>query len=324
MEERVLSAAPPSLQTSCERTQCEQRRSAPSVRLFANGAWEILVDEAVATLPVPVKPRSEAPLSSEHRGEKAAQKVRLGEITRARQCLTGAPLPPGNDNTFNELQRKRPQEVVRELPEHVRAFTPETPLVVKETLLKSLKSSPRGSYFFCCETILTTSQHHHSQQVAEITQHFLHGRNSPVHPRSSVAQQGLSKTTRCCASQQTSPTMEPSRTNTRLKQYWSRPCLGSGKGAQELANFFGPTSSHLRSEDHKAGSAISSRKLRVSSRLVPSCSSQCHSVDAVSLRPRRAITPEGAQALCLWRAGPHQTTEVRRLRPPTGGCRYGH
>ena len=114
--------------------------------LFTNGAWEILVDEAVATLPVPVKPRSEAPLSSEHRGEKAAQKVRLGEITRARQCLTGAPLAPGNDNTFNELQRKRPQEVVRELPEHVRAFTPETPLVVnKEILLKSLKSSPRGS-----------------------------------------------------------------------------------------------------------------------------------------------------------------------------------
>ena len=78
--------------------------------LFTNGAWEILVDEAVATLPVPVKSRSEAPLSSEHRGEKAAQKVRLGEITRARQCLTGAPLAPGNDNTFNELQRKRPQE----------------------------------------------------------------------------------------------------------------------------------------------------------------------------------------------------------------------
>ena len=97
-------------------------------------------------LPVPVKPRSEAPLSSEHRGEKAAQKVWLGEITCARQCLTGAPLAPGNDNTFNELQRKRPQEVVRELPEHVRAFTPETPLVVnKEILLKSLKSSPRGS-----------------------------------------------------------------------------------------------------------------------------------------------------------------------------------
>ena len=143
--------------------------------------------------------------------------------------------------------------------------------------------------FFFCETRLTTSQLHHSQQVAEITQHFLHGRNSPVHP----ARKGLSKTTGCCACQQTSPTMEPSRTYTRLKQHW-------GKGAQELANFFGPTSSHLRSEDHKAGSAISSRKLRVSSRLVPSCSSQCHSVDAVSLRPRRAITSEGGHKRCVY------------------------
>ena len=75
----------------------------------------------------------------------AAQKVLLGEITRARQCLT-APLAPGNDNTLKELQRKRPQQVVRELPEHVRAFVPETSLVVnKEILLKSLMSSPRGS-----------------------------------------------------------------------------------------------------------------------------------------------------------------------------------
>ena len=113
--------------------------------LFAHGTWEILVDEAVATLPV-VKPRSEGPLCAEQRGHMAAQKVLLGEITLARQCLAGAPLAPGNDDTLNELQRKRPQEVVRELPEHVRAFVPKTPLVVnKEILLKSLKSSPRDS-----------------------------------------------------------------------------------------------------------------------------------------------------------------------------------
>ena len=34
------------------------------------------------------------------------------------------------DDTLNELQRKRFQEVARELSEHVRAFVPETPLVV--------------------------------------------------------------------------------------------------------------------------------------------------------------------------------------------------
>ena len=99
----------------------------------------------MATLAVQVKPRS-GPLSAEQRGHMASQKVRLGEITRARQCLTGAPLAPGFDDTLNELQRKRAQEVVRELPEHVRALVLETPLVVsKEILLKSLKSSPRGS-----------------------------------------------------------------------------------------------------------------------------------------------------------------------------------
>ena len=88
------------------------------------------------TLPVPVKPRSEGGLSAEQRRQKAAQKVLMGEITRARQCLTGAP----------SVQRKRPQEVVRELSEHVRAFALDTPLALsKKILLKSLKSSPRGS-----------------------------------------------------------------------------------------------------------------------------------------------------------------------------------
>ena len=79
--------------------------------------------------------------------------------------------------------------------------------------------------FFLDETRLTKSQLHNSQQVAEITQHFLHGWNSPINSRSSVAQKGLNKTTGCSACQQTSPTMEPSSTYARLKQHWSRPCL---------------------------------------------------------------------------------------------------
>ena len=55
-------------------------------------------------------------------GQKAVQKVLMGEITRARQCLTGALLTL---STSWEAQ-----EVVRELPEHVRAFAPDTPLAV--------------------------------------------------------------------------------------------------------------------------------------------------------------------------------------------------
>ena len=114
--------------------------------VFAHGTWEILVDDVVATLAVQVKPRSEGPLSAEQRGTWLPRRSCWVRSHVPVSALTGAPLAPGNDNTLNELQRKRPQQVVRELPEHVRAFVSETPLVVnKETLLKSLMSSPRGS-----------------------------------------------------------------------------------------------------------------------------------------------------------------------------------
>ena len=78
-----------------------------------------------------VKPRSvEGPLSAGQRGHMAAQK------SSVRQCLTGARLAPCNDDTLSSLQRKRQEEVVRELPEHVRAFVPETPLVVDKEIFE--------------------------------------------------------------------------------------------------------------------------------------------------------------------------------------------
>ena len=115
--------------------------------------------------------------------------------------------------------------------------------------------------------------------------------------------------------------MEPSRTHARLKQHWSRPCFGGGKGTQKLASFFGPTSSHLRSEDHEAGSTISSRKLYVLAlfRL-------CHSVDAVSLRPGRAITSKGGYKRCVYgELGPTKQRKSvgddRQARGPSHGPR---
>ena len=86
-----------------------------------------LVDEAVASIPQ-ARPTARRFKNMEDRGKAACQKVKLGEITRARQCLTGAALAPGNDDTFDELQRKRPQEIQRELPAHVLGFVPESPL----------------------------------------------------------------------------------------------------------------------------------------------------------------------------------------------------
>ena len=113
--------------------------------LFGVGAWDTFVDEAVASIPQ-ARPTARRSFDMEDRGKAACQKVKFGEITRARQCLTGAVFVPGNGDTFDELQRKRPQEIQRELPEHVRGFVPESLLALdRDAFMKSLKTSPRGS-----------------------------------------------------------------------------------------------------------------------------------------------------------------------------------
>ena len=72
--------------------------------------------------------------------------IRMGEVSRARQYLTGAALAPGNDQTLQELQRRRDQEVVRPLSQEVSEFEPERPVILdRPTFLTSLKSAPRGS-----------------------------------------------------------------------------------------------------------------------------------------------------------------------------------
>ena len=84
--------------------------------------------------------------SLERRAEAAYQKVKLGEVSRARQCLTGAALAPGTDATFNMMQNRRPQEVIRALPEEVLRFEPDTPIGLnKKIFLDSLRSAPRGA-----------------------------------------------------------------------------------------------------------------------------------------------------------------------------------
>ena len=66
------------------------------------------------------------------------------------------------------------------------------------------------------------------------------------------------------------------------------------QGTQKLATFFGPTSSHLRSEDHEA----------LSGEFLPECHS-CQ-LEAVTCHHVYGRT----QALCLWRAWLHQTTAI--------------
>ena len=113
--------------------------------MFCQGAWEELMHEAFASVS---NERRLSPSgdSDQRRAEVACRKVQLGEVSRARQCLTGASLAPGTEATFREIQSRRPQEVQRPIPREVLEFEPATPLVVdRKMFLKSLKSAPRGA-----------------------------------------------------------------------------------------------------------------------------------------------------------------------------------
>ena len=113
---------------------------------FAAGQWADLLLEGHQSSAQGVEATHIGADSIERRAAAACQKIKLGEISRARQCLTGASLAPGTEATFQLLQARRPQVVVRELPEAVRAFEPESPVTVdRKIFLKCLKSAPRGA-----------------------------------------------------------------------------------------------------------------------------------------------------------------------------------
>ena len=61
----------------------------------------------------------------EKRGRAAQAKIQMGQVSRARHVLTLASLAPKTDATFNQLQDRRPQEQVREIPREVMEFVPE-------------------------------------------------------------------------------------------------------------------------------------------------------------------------------------------------------
>lgn len=65
-----------------------------------------------------------------HRGLSAQKFVQQGEVSRARQCLVGAKLAPGNQETLTQLQSKRPRESMRDIPAAALEFLPEHALVL--------------------------------------------------------------------------------------------------------------------------------------------------------------------------------------------------
>ena len=58
-------------------------------------------------------------------------------MSRARQELTGAALAPKNSETLRELQRRRPQNQMNEIPRDVLEFQPAAPFQLDETLFVS-------------------------------------------------------------------------------------------------------------------------------------------------------------------------------------------
>ena len=81
---------------------------------FSDGQWGASSQMKLSVRSIeserPQVPRQE---TAETRGKAACQKTHMGEVSRARQYLTGAALAPRNDQTPQELQRRRDQEVVR-------------------------------------------------------------------------------------------------------------------------------------------------------------------------------------------------------------------
>ena len=112
--------------------------------------WRVgnLFDEAIVSTPtVPLQAHGTSSTDTvEQRAKVALSKVQMGEVSRARQCLTGATIAAGTDATLQEMQSRRPQGVVRNITQRIMEWQPEAPVVVdRKVFVRSLKSVPRGS-----------------------------------------------------------------------------------------------------------------------------------------------------------------------------------
>ena len=122
-----------------------RRMSCARFDKFGAGQWAELLEEAQNSV---ASSHNRIPTEDtmERRADAALRKVKVGEVSRARQCLTGATLAPGTEETFHRMQSRRPQVETRALPQEVHDFQPDTPLTVdRKVFLQCLKSAPRGA-----------------------------------------------------------------------------------------------------------------------------------------------------------------------------------
>ena len=83
---------------------------------FARGDWPELIDLAVQNVSSYTDSKREDSSEAERRGLAAQERVR-GQVSRARQALAGAALSPMTEETLEELQRRRPQAALRQIPQ---------------------------------------------------------------------------------------------------------------------------------------------------------------------------------------------------------------
>ena len=76
---------------------------------FTRGHWGVLHLAGIRDASRSCAPETSGHRTPEQRTRAACQKVRFGEVLRARQRLTGACLTPKCEETFRELQVRRPQ-----------------------------------------------------------------------------------------------------------------------------------------------------------------------------------------------------------------------
>ena len=113
---------------------------------FEEGRWIQLLDAASAFSPA--RPRQTTITAEEEqkrRGQAAQSRIQRGQVSRARQELTGAALAPQNEETLQEMRRQRPEVQVRLIPPAVLEFEPDTPLTMDRKIFHScLQGTPSG------------------------------------------------------------------------------------------------------------------------------------------------------------------------------------
>ena len=89
------------------------------------------------------------------RGVVAQERVIQGQVSQARQVLTGATLAPRTLETLEEFWRKRCQNQVQPIPFDVMEFTPETPIELDARVVDtSLRSAPPAGLGGCTHEML--------------------------------------------------------------------------------------------------------------------------------------------------------------------------